>query len=111
MAASTMSAREMLARRSRAIAPGMRQRMFAAAAGITDLIALGLGDPDFATAPHIIAAAKQALDDGYTHYTPFAGLPQLREAIAEKLETENGVRADPKREIVVTSGAQEALFI
>ena len=100
-----------LAARSAAVLPGLRKRMFAAAAGMGDLIALGRGDPDFATPPHIIAAAKKALDDGFTHYTPFPGLLELREAIAEKLAREDHLEVDPRREVIVTSGAQEAVFI
>lgn len=100
-----------LAKRANAVRPGLRKKMFAAAAELPDLIALGRGDPDYATPPHIIAAAKKALDDGFTHYTAFPGLLPLREAIAEKLQTEDGITVDPRLEIVVTSGAQEAVFI
>ncbi len=47
------------------------------------IIHLEIGEPDFPTPPHIVDAAKQALDEGWTHYGPTAGLPELREAIAE----------------------------
>ena len=47
-----------------------------------DVVHLEIGEPDFDTPPHVIAAGKQALDEGYTHYGPSAGLPELREAIA-----------------------------
>ena len=48
------------------------------------VIHLEIGEPDFATPPHIVEAAKQALDEGWTHYGPTQGLPELREAIAEE---------------------------
>lgn len=64
-----------------------------------------------ATAPHVREAAKQALDDGETHYTTRPGLNPLRRAIAEKLERENGIRVHAEREVLVTSGTREALFV
>lgn len=100
-----------LAERANFLIPGLRRQMMAAAAGMTDVIALGRGDPDIDTPAHIIEAAKRALDDGYTHYTPWNGYPQLRAAIARKLKNENGVEVDPGSQILVTGGAQEAVFI
>jgi aminotransferase len=76
-----------------------------------DVIMLGQGEPDVPTPAHIVAAAKQALDDGHTRYTHPAGMPALREAIAEKLARDNGLLYDPNRQIIVTTGAQEALAI
>ncbi len=76
-----------------------------------DVITLGRGEPDIPTPQHIVEAAKQALDAGHTTYTNPAGLPALREAIAEKLRRDNGLSYDPLREIVVTTGAQEALAV
>lgn len=81
------------------------------AADRQDLISLGMGEPDVPTPKHIIDAAKKALDDGLTTYTNPAGIPALREAIAEKLEAEQGLRYDPKTEIIVTTGAQEAMAV
>lgn len=86
-------------------------KLLGMAADRDDVISLGMGEPDIPTPPHIIAAAKQALDDGLTTYTNPAGLPALREAIAEKLETEQGLVYDPKTEIIVTTGAQEAMAV
>lgn len=76
-----------------------------------DVITLGRGEPDIPTPKHIIDAAKAALDAGYTTYTNPAGLPVLREAIAEKLRVDNGLEFDPASEIIVTTGAQEAMAI
>ena len=60
-------------------------RMLEIAAGLDDVIALGRGDPDFHTPPHIVAAAHRALDENQHHYTHPAGLPVLRGAIATHL--------------------------
>ena len=54
-----------------------------------DVVALTVGEPDFDTPLNIRDAAKDALDQGFTHYSPVAGIPELREAIAHKLTTEN----------------------
>jgi aminotransferase len=75
-----------------------------------NVISLGRGDPDFKTPAHIIEAAKRALDEGYTGYSPWVGYPDLREAIARKLTRENGIEATA-REIIVTVGAAEAVFL
>jgi aminotransferase len=78
---------------------------------LPDVISLGLGDPDFATPAHIVAAAKEAMADGRCdRYTHPAGLIDLRRAIAAKLARENGIIADPETEITVTTGGQEGLY-
>ena len=79
-----------------------------AAAG-KDVIGFGLGEPDFDTPDHIKQAAKVAIDKGQTKYTPAAGMPELRKAIAEKLERENGLSYAPEQ-IVVSCGAKHSLF-
>lgn len=76
-----------------------------------DVISMGLGDPDPATPAHIVAAAKQAIEEGRTGPTPATGLPELRRAIARKLARDNGIETDPETEILVTTGGQEALFL
>ena len=73
------------------------------------IIHLEIGEPDFPTAPHIIEAAARALRDGWTHYGPPAGLPQLREAIAEDAGRRRGLRVDPA-EVVVTPGGKPIMF-
>jgi aminotransferase len=85
--------------------------MMTAAIGMSDVIALGRGDPDFETPSHIVSGALAGIDDGLTHYTPWTGLPRLRRAIAAKVATRNGFRVDPDREVIVTGGAQEAVFL
>jgi aminotransferase len=76
-----------------------------------DVITLGRGEPDIPTPRHIVDAAKDALDAGLTTYTNPAGLPALREAIAQKLRRDNGLSYDPATQIIVTTGAQEALAV
>jgi aspartate aminotransferase len=73
------------------------------------VIHLELGEPDFATPAHVIATAKQALDDGWTHYNPPQGLPQLREAIAEEVASSRGIAVSPE-EVVVEPGAKPIIF-
>lgn len=74
-----------------------------------DILRLDAGEPDFATPGYIVDAAKQALDDGYTHYTPNGGLPELKQAIAAKFERENNLYYGPD-EIIATCGVKQALF-
>lgn len=73
-----------------------------------DIIALSLGEPDFDTPECIKEAAKQALDEGFTKYTPVAGLAVLREAICQKLEEDNQLHYSPEQ-IVVSNGAKQSI--
>ena len=74
-----------------------------------DVIDLSLGEPDFDTPVHIKDAAKKALDDGYTKYTPVNGLLELREAIVRKLARENNLQYTVN-EIVVSNGAKQSVY-
>jgi aspartate aminotransferase len=74
-----------------------------------DVIHLEIGEPDFDTPRHIIEAGKQALDEGYTHYGPSAGLPELREAIAHDVAQFRGITVHPNQ-VVVTPGAKPIMF-
>jgi aminotransferase len=85
--------------------------MLELAAGRTDVIALGRGDPDFPTPAHILEAAKAALDNGATHYTHPAGDLVLRQAIADHIRASTGLEYDPATEVLVTLGAQEAVYL
>lgn len=69
-----------------------------------------IGKPDFDSPNNAKQAAIQALNEGFVHYTSMAGIESLREAIAEKEYRENNIKADPNSEIMVTSGACEALM-
>ncbi|MDE2750292.1 MAG: pyridoxal phosphate-dependent aminotransferase [Chloroflexota bacterium] len=76
-----------------------------------DVIVMGRGDPDFDTPAHIVAAAKDAMVNHHSDYTPPEGLLALREAIAERVKRVNDIDVDPATEVVVTNGGQEALFL
>ncbi|WP_227377535.1 pyridoxal phosphate-dependent aminotransferase [Haladaptatus halobius] len=76
-----------------------------------DLIHFEIWEPDFDTPTHIIEAVTEAAHAGATHYTSNVGLPALREVIATKMATENEVEIDPDREVTVTNGAMEALYL
>lgn len=73
-----------------------------------DVISLSLGEPDFDTPDHIKEAAKKALDEGYTKYTPVPGLLELREAVCTKLKRDNNISATPNQ-IVVSNGAKQSI--
>ncbi len=74
-----------------------------------EIVHLEIGEPDFDTPPHIIEAAIKALRDGYTHYTPSAGLPVVRQTIAEHVSRSRGVDVRPEQ-VVVTPGAKPIMF-
>lgn len=73
-----------------------------------DIVALTIGEPDFDTPENIRNAAKDALDKGFTHYAPVAGIPELREAIAEKLRVENALSYQAAN-IVLANGTKQAI--
>ncbi len=73
------------------------------------VIHLEIGEPDFDTPGHIVAAAQQALEEGATHYGPGAGLPQLRQAVANYLKRWRGLDIDPAR-VVITPGGKPIMF-
>lgn len=74
-----------------------------------EIIHLEIGEPDFDTPNNIKEAAVKALKDGYTHYVPASGIPELRVAIAEYLSESRGIDVDPE-EVVVTPGAKPIIF-
>lgn len=74
-----------------------------------DVCSFSTGEPDFPTPAHIIAAAKQAMDEGKTKYGPAAGEPKLREAIAQKLQNENGLCYGAEN-VIVTNGGKHSLY-
>jgi aspartate aminotransferase len=74
-----------------------------------DVISLSLGEPDFETPQHIKDAAIEAIQQNFSYYTPVAGIPELRNAIAHKLKTENGLAYEADQ-IVVSTGAKHALM-
>ncbi|MDH4470841.1 MAG: pyridoxal phosphate-dependent aminotransferase [Verrucomicrobiae bacterium] len=74
-----------------------------------DVCSFAAGEPDFDTPEHIKAAAIKALENNFTRYTPVAGIPELREAIAHKFLTENQLDYQPQ-EIIVSNGAKQSCF-
>jgi aspartate aminotransferase len=74
-----------------------------------DVCGFGAGEPDFDTPEHIKAAAIAALEGGFTKYTPSAGLPELRQAIADKLQADNGLTYKSSQ-VVVSSGAKHSCY-
>lgn len=103
-----------LSGRGRAAEGSPIREMFALAEqydGEEELVRLEIGEPDFHTPAHIVDAAAAAAKAGATHYTPNAGLLELRQAIAGKMAADNDVEFDPVSEIVVTNGAMEAIYL
>jgi aminotransferase len=106
-----MMKRDPVSDRSKDIVRSGIRVMYDLALGVQGLVHLEIGEPDFATPQHIVDAAKKALDEGYTHYTPNAGYKDLRESIARKLLKDNTIEANPDSEIIVTSGAMQAISL
>src|SRR5665811_1290035 len=75
-----------------------------------DVIGFGAGEPDFPTPEHIVEAARQAAGDPSNHrYTPTAGLPDLRQAIATKTKRDSGYNVEPSQ-VLVTNGGKQAVY-
>jgi len=91
------------------IKPSGIRKLFDLAQNRKDIISFGIGEPDFITPDHVREAAKQAIEEGYTHYTPNAGFADLREALSQKLNDFNHIPVKSK-EVLVTSGGTQALF-
>ncbi|MEO0579525.1 MAG: aminotransferase class I/II-fold pyridoxal phosphate-dependent enzyme, partial [Pseudomonadota bacterium] len=68
-----------------------------------DVISLAAGEPDFDTPTHVCDAAVEAIRSGKTHYTPLAGVPELRDAISAKFQRDNGFAVEPS-DVVVSNG-------
>ncbi len=73
-----------------------------------DVIGFGAGEPDFDTPEHIKRAAVKAMEEGFTKYTPAAGIPELKQAISNKLRKDNGLDYSPNQ-IVISNGAKHSL--
>lgn len=74
-----------------------------------DIISLSLGEPDFTTPQHIKDAAKDAIDNNFSYYTPVAGIPELREAIVNKFKRDNNLHFTPDQ-ILVSTGAKHCIM-
>ena len=74
-----------------------------------DVVGFGVGEPDFDTPQHIKDAAIKALNDGFTKYTPAAGIPELRQAVADKFKRENGLNYKPSQ-IIISCGGKHSCY-
>ncbi|NDF80929.1 MAG: aminotransferase class I/II-fold pyridoxal phosphate-dependent enzyme, partial [Methylophilaceae bacterium] len=74
-----------------------------------DIIGLAAGEPDFDTPQHIKDAAKKAIDNGFTKYTPVAGIPSLKKAIIDKFKRDNNLEYAPN-EVIVGVGGKQCIF-
>src|SRR6476620_1658870 len=74
-----------------------------------DVVGFGAGEPDFDTPQHIKDACAKALADGFTKYTPAAGIPELRQAIADKHQRENGLTYKPSQ-VIVSCGGKHSCY-
>ena len=74
-----------------------------------DVVGFGAGEPDFDTPQHIKDAAIKALNEGFTKYTPSSGIPELRQAIADKFKRENGLTYKPSQ-IIVSCGGKHSCY-
>jgi aminotransferase len=98
-----------LAERVRSVPPSGIRKFFDIMATMTDVISLGIGEPDFDTPRSIIEAGVESLREGRTHYTSNYGTMELRSALTAHLQRLYGVEYDPKRELLITVGASEAV--
>jgi aspartate aminotransferase len=85
--------------------------MLEQSSGMKNVIHLEQGEPDFATPKHILKAALEATEKGFTHYTEIDGMLELCQAVAEKLARENCIDVDSQTEVTVTPSSQEAMLI
>jgi aminotransferase len=102
-------AQRALAQRVHAVPPSGIRKFFDIAATMTDVISLGIGEPDFDTPRSIIEAGVESLREGRTHYTSNSGTIELRRALATHLQRRYGVAYDPNSELLITVGASEAV--
>ncbi len=103
--------RDIIAQRVRNVPPSGIRKFFDVAATMHDVISLGIGEPDFDTPQHIRRAGILSLERGETSYTSNAGMPELREELANHLAVKYGVSYDPAEELLITVGVSEALHL
>jgi len=108
---STDVTTEYLSRRVVGLKPSGIRKFFDIVATMQDVISLGIGEPDFATPEPILKAGIRSLEAGETHYTSNAGTFELRQALAAHLNRLYAVSYDPLREMVITVGVSEALYL
>ena len=104
-------ARQVLAKRVVDLKPSGIRKFFDIAATMDNVISLGIGEPDFATPKPIIQAGIASLERGDTHYTSNHGIFALRQAVTDHLHQLYQVTYDPAKEIIMTVGVSEALYL
>ncbi len=100
-----------LAHRVATLKPSGIRKFFDIVATMQDVISLGIGEPDFVTPQPIVEAGIQSLHAGQTHYTSNAGILELRQKISRYLESAYSVQYDPLKEVMITVGVSEALYL
>src|SRR5574338_728267 len=100
-----------LSQRVADLKPSGIRKFFDIVSTMHDVISLGIGEPDFTTPHPILQAGIQSLQRGETHYTSNAGILELRQALSEHIERLYGVHYDPVKEIVISVGGSEALYL
>jgi len=100
-----------LSEKSKRIPRSGIRKIFDIARKYENVISFTLGEPDFQTPDHIKKAAYEAIEQGYTHYTPNAGLEDFREVVAEKLRRENRIEVNPQTEVIATPGGMGGLCL
>src|SRR5258706_43163 len=102
-----------ISRRAASLAPSLTLAIDSKAKAMKaegqDVVGFGAGEPDFDTPQHIKDAAIKALNEGFTKYTPSSGIPELRQAIADKFKRENGLSYKPSQ-IIVSSGGKHSCY-
>ena len=102
-----------IAKRAQRVSPSLTLEITAKAKKLKaegkPVVSFGAGEPDFNTPDYIVNAAKHALDSGMTKYTPASGTEQLKKAICDKFQKDNGLSYEPQN-IVVSNGAKHALY-
>ena len=102
-----------LTKRAKSISPSPTLAITAKAKAMQaegiDIIGFGAGEPDFDTPDHIKQAAIKALSEGFTKYTPTAGIPQLKKAICDRFKEDSGLEYDPSQ-VIVSCGAKHSIY-
>jgi aminotransferase len=103
--------RNFISARVQGIPPSGIRKYFDIAATMDDVISLGIGEPDFVTPEPLLKAGIQSLQQGETHYTSNSGILELRQALSAHLSQMYGVNYDAEKEILITVGVSEALYL
>ena len=106
-----MHPKPLLSERVANLKPSGIRKFFDIAATMEHVISLGIGEPDFTTPDHIVQAGIRSLQQGETHYTSNFGMLGLRRAVADKLNELYGLSYNPEKEVLITVGVSEALYL